>query len=69
MGDGDRECLSRDCCVGYSELDETGAAVDVTALVKDEVAYAIVNGLAVVLLHTLHGVGVVANKGIGTCID
>ena len=66
--------VDRDSCRGYSILSnfkrhDTGACIDVTLLIKDKISDTVVDVLSMVLLHTLHGVSVVADETVGTSIN
>ena len=54
---------------GNDDLHHAGFAVQGLLLVEDEVADAVVDSLALKGLDGLQGVGVVADKGVGTGFD
>ena len=54
---------------GDEELDGGCGGVDVGCLVEDEVAYAVVDVMPVVVLDGLEGVGMMANEYVGSGID
>ena len=53
--------------VGDGEAYDAGLAVEGLRWVEDEVADAVVDGLAFELLDGLQGVGMMADEGIGSC--
>ena len=65
--DGDGAGVDVGGCDG--ELDDGGLAVDGVLGVEDEVANAVVDFVATVLLDGLQGVGVVADEDVGSGVD
>ena len=51
------------------QADHAGAGVDGTLLVEDEVADAVVDAVAVVVLDGLEGMGVMADEDVGSGIN
>ena len=51
------------------QADHAGAGVDGTLLVEDEVADAVIDAVAVVVLDGLEGMGVMADEDVGTGIN
>ena len=51
------------------QADHAGAGVDGALLVEDEVADAVVDAVAVVVLDGLEGMGVMADEDVGTGIN
>ena len=57
-----------DVCIvgGKAQPNHTGACVEGLCLVENKVTDAVIDGAAVILFDGLQGVGVVANKEVGT---
>ena len=51
------------------QADHAGAGIDGTLLVEDEVADAVVDAVAVVVLDGLQGMGVMADEHVGSGIN
>ena len=66
-GDGFR--LETIFFVGDGEAHDAGLGIYGLRGVEDEVADAVVDGLALELFDGLQGVGMVADEGVGPCVD